>query len=42
MRALKRAGWLALFPAMLLIVNPISEHTDWLWPVRVRAWWESY
>lgn len=39
---MKRAIWLAMFPVMLLVVNPLSELTDWSWPTRLRARWESY
>lgn len=39
---MRRAGWLALGPVMLLVVNPLSELTDWCWPEQARAWWETW
>jgi hypothetical protein len=39
---MRRTCWLALFPVMLLVVNPLSEITNWRWPMRFRAWWENF
>lgn len=37
MRAVKRILWLAMFPVMLLVVNPLNDLTD-----AIRGWWENY
>lgn len=36
-RALGRAAWLAMFPAMLLVINPLQELLT-----AIRERWEAY